>query len=81
MSVVLGEATNASQAVKLATLLVTINRTELCATERQLLVGARTVGKYLAMVRAVHGLQQIFLAFLWCLNGLETVLSVMIPVT
>ena len=32
------------------------------------------------MVGAVHGLQQVFLALLGCLYGLETVLAIVVPV-
>ena len=81
MRVILSERTYTCQSVQLARLLVTINRTELSAAERQLLVRARLVLEDHTVVRAVHRLEHIYLAFLGSRDRLERVLAVMIPVT
>ena len=62
MGVVLGEAADAGHAGQLARLLVAVDRAELGQADRQVAVAARLGGVDLDVVRAVHRLEQVFLA-------------------
>ena len=62
MGVVLGEAADAGQARQLARLLVAVDRAELGQPHRQVAVAPRLGGVDLDVVRAVHRLEQVFLA-------------------
>ena len=79
--VVLGEASNASQTVQLTGLLVPVNRAELRKPNGQVTVTAGTRFENLAVMRAIHRLQQVLLAFCRGIDGLETVLPVLGIVT
>ena len=81
VGIVLGERTHTGQAVELAALLVTVHRAELSAAERQVLIGTRLPLEDHAVVRAVHGLQQVLLAFFRRGDRAEAVFAVVIPVT
>ena len=62
VGVVLREAAHAGESVKLARLLVAVNRSELGQTHRKILVRVRLTAVYLAVVRTVHRLEQVLLA-------------------
>ena len=81
MGIVLRKGAHTRQAVQLAALFVAINGTELRTAERQILVTLRAVLVDRAVVRAVHRLEHIDLAFLRRRDRLEGVLAVVIPVT
>ena len=76
MRVVLRKAPHARQPVQLAALLVTVHRTELRKTQRQVAVRTRLVAVYLAVVRAVHRLEQELFVLVRCPDGLERILAV-----
>ena len=71
MSIILCEAAHPRKPVKLAALLITVDRTEFREPQRQILVGTRLGPVYLTVVRAVHRLEQILLAFLRRMYRLE----------
>ena len=77
VGVVLRESADAGQSVQFARLLVAVHGAELRQTDGQLLVrtGLRTVN--LAVVRAVHRLQEILLALDRGVNRLERILAVL----
>ena len=77
VGVVLSETAHSGQSVELARLLVAVDRSELGQTDRQLLVrtGLRTVD--LAVVRAVHRLEQVLLTLDRGVDRLEGVLAVL----
>ena len=79
--VVLREAAHAGESVELAALLVAIDGAELGKTNGQVLVAAGRGLVNLAVVRAVHGLEHIFLTLLGCVDGLERVLAIFCVVT
>ena len=81
MGIILRERTNTRQSVQFTRLLVTVNGTELGNTQGQILVGTRAVLEDSAVVRAVHGFEQIDLTLLGSGDRLETVLAIVIPVT
>ena len=62
MGVVLGEAADAGQAGELAGLLVAVDGAELGQPDGQVAIAARLGGVDLDVVRAVHRLEQVFLA-------------------
>ena len=80
MGVVLGESAHPGQAVKLATLLVAVHGAKLCKAKRQVAVGARLRLINFAVVRAIHRLEQVLLAFFGGVNGLKGVLAVLLIV-
>ena len=80
VGVVLRESAHTGQSVQLTALLVTVNGTELGEAQRQVAVRAGRCLVNLAVMRAVHRLQQILLAFLRRVYGLERVLAVLGPV-
>ncbi len=77
VGVVLREASDARQTVQLARLLVAVYGAELGQTHRQLLVGAGLRAVDLAVVGAVHRLEQVLLALDGGVDGLERVLAVL----
>ena len=77
VSVVLGEAAHAGEAVELARLLVAVYRAEFGQAQGQLAVRAGQGAEDFAVVGAVHRLEQVFLAFLGGVDGLERVLAVL----
>ena len=76
VGIVLSERTHTGQSVQLARLLIAIHGAELGAAEGEVLVRAWLPGKNLAVVRAVHGLEQILFTFFGCVDGLERVLAI-----
>ena len=76
MGVILRETANTRQAVQFAALFVTINGAELSQAQRQITVGTGKGFVYLAVVRAIHGLEKELFALLRCVDGLERVLAV-----
>ncbi len=81
VGVVLSKATNTSQTMELATLLVAVYGAELCVAQRQVAIGAGLGTVDFAVVRAVHRLEQILLALDWGVDGLEAVLAILSVVT
>ena len=75
--VILGEATHPRKAVQLAALLIAVHGAELGEAQREIPVRAGRTAENLTMVRAVHGLQHVFLPFLGRMYGLEGILSVL----
>ena len=71
MGVVLGEGAYAGESVEFSALLITVNGTEFGETDGQVLVGMGLGRENLAVMRAVHRLEHVFLAFLRGLDGLE----------
>ena len=78
--VVLRERADTCKSVKLTTLLVAINGSELCNSQRKVFVRARLILVNHTVVRAVHWLEHINLAFLGCGDWLEAVFPVVVPV-
>ncbi len=76
MGIVLSKATHAGQTMKLAALLVAVNCSEFGQSQGQIAVGARKCAENLAVVGAVHRLEQVLFAFLGGVDGLERVLAV-----
>ncbi len=76
MSIVLSECAHTSKSVKLTALLITEYSSELCYTQRQILVRTWFAGINLAVVRTVHRLQHIFLVLLRSVDRLESILAV-----
>ena len=66
--------------MELAALLVAVDRAELGDAQRQVLVAHGLVLVDHAVVRAVHGLQQVLLALLGGGDGAEGVGAVVVPV-
>src|SRR5690554_6451185 len=66
--------------MQLAALLVTVDGTKLGHPKRQVLVRPWERFIYLAVMRAVHWLEQEFLALLGSLDGLERVLAIFLVV-
>src|SRR5690606_20617711 len=75
--VVLSEASNSCQSVKLPALLVTVYRSKFSKTLRKVLVTPGTAVVDLAVVRTVHGLQKEFLPLVWRVDGLKAILPVL----
>ena len=77
MSVILGEGTYPGESVELAALLVTVNGSELRQSQRKVLVRSWRRTEYLAVMRAVHRFEHIFLTLLRSVDRLEGVLAVL----
>ena len=77
MGVILREGTNPGESVEFAALLVAVNGSELCKPQRQILVRPWRRTEYLAVMRAVHRFEHIFLTLLWGVDRLEGVLAVL----
>jgi hypothetical protein len=77
VSIVLRERTHTGQAVKLATLLVTIDGTKLSNAQRQVTIRTRLPSENFAVVRTVHRLQHVLLILLRRMDGLEGILAIM----
>ena len=67
--------------MKLTAHLVAINSSELCDTQRQILIRTRLPREHLTVMRAVHRFQHIFLVFLRSMYRLERILTIMCVVT
>ncbi len=76
VGVVLRKAAHAGQAVELAALLVAVDGAELGKAQGQVAVRAGSGAEYLAVVGAVHRLEQVLLALLGGVDGLERVLAI-----
>ena len=63
MGVVDGESPHPRQSVELAGLLEAVAGAELCVADRQVPVATGLVGVDLDVVRAVHGLEEVLIAF------------------
>ena len=81
MGIILGETAYTGKSVELAALLITVHGAELCETQRQVAVGTRRAAEYLAVMRAVHRLEHIFLTLLRGLDELEGILAVFCKVS
>ena len=81
VGIVLCEGTYTGQSVQLTTLLITVYRTELGDTQRQVTVATGLPCENLTVVRTVHGFQHVLLILLWGMDGLEGVLTIMGIVT
>ncbi len=81
MGIILGKATHTRKSVELTALLVTIDRTELCKSQREVLIRTRRAAVNLTVVRTVHRLEHIFFTFLRSMNRLEGVFSIFSIVT
>ena len=57
--------------MQLPRLLIAVYSTELCKTNRQILVRTRLAAVDLAVVRTVHWLEQILLTLKWSVDRLE----------
>ncbi len=77
VGIVLRKAAHACQAVELAALLVAVDCAELGQAQGQVAVAAGQRAEYLAVVGAVHGLEQILFALLGGMDGLEGVLAIL----
>ncbi len=80
VGVVLRESAHAGQAVQLAALLVAVHGSELGKAKRKVAVRTRLRLVNLAVVRAVHRLEQVLFALFGSVNGLERVLAVLLVV-
>ena len=67
--------------MELTALLITEYSTELCNTQRKILVRTRLTSVDLAVVRTVHWLEHILLILLRCLDRLECILAIVSIVT
>ena len=76
MRIILCKTTHTSQSMQLTTLLITANSTKFSNTQRKILVRAREVLINLAVMRAVHRFQEIFLTFFRSMNRLECILTI-----
>ncbi len=76
MGIVLRESADTGQAVELAALFIAVDCPEFGISQRQIPVAARVSLVDLAVVRAVHGLEQILLSFLGRMDGLEGILAI-----
>ena len=67
--------------MELAALFVAIYRAEFGKAQRQVAVRAGQCAENLAVVGAVHGLEEVFLTLFGSVNGLKRVLAVLCVVT
>ena len=81
MCIILCKGTNTSQTMELTALLIAEYSTELCNTQRKILVRTRLTSVDLAVVRTVHWLEHILLILLRCLDRLECILAIVSIVT
>ena len=81
MGIILSKCTNTSQTVELTALLIAEYSTELCDTQRKILVRTRLTSVDLAVVRTVHWLEHILLILLRSLDRLECILAIVSIVT
>ena len=77
VGVILGEGTYPGKSVELSALLVTVNGSELRQSQRKILVRPWRRAEYLAVMRAVHRFEHIFLTLLRSVDRLEGVLAVL----
>ena len=75
--VVLGKAAHTRQSVQLTALFVTVHGAELCEAQGQVLITAGLPSVNGAVVRAVHGLEHILLAFFGRVDRLERVFAIL----
>ncbi len=80
VGIVLGKAAHAGKSVQFARLFVAVDRAKFSQTQGQVPVGTRLGLEYFAVVRAVHGLQQVLFTLFRCADGLEGVLAVLLVV-
>ena len=76
MRIILRETTDTSQPMKLATLFVTANRTELGQAQRQIFIRTGRVLVNHTVMRAVHRLQEVLLTFFRRMDGLERIFTI-----
>ena len=81
MGIILCKGTNSGQTVELTALLIAEYGTELCDTQRKILVRTWLTSVDLAVVRTVHWLEHILLILLRSLDRLECILAIVSIVT
>ncbi len=81
MGVVLREAAHTCQTMQFTALFVAIDRAEFGKAQRQFAIRTRESAEYLAVVRAVHGFEQILFTFFRRVYRLERVFAVLGIVT
>ena len=81
VGIILSKGTNTSQTVELTALLIAEYGTELCDTQRKILVRTRLTSVDLAVVRTVHWLEHVLLILLRSLDRLECILAIVSIVT
>ena len=76
VGIVLGKTPDARQTVQFTRLFVAVHRSKLGDAHGQIAVGVGAVGINLAVVRAVHRLEQKLFTVFWRVDRLETVFAV-----
>ena len=79
MRIVLGEASHPGQSMQFPVLLVAVHRPKLRQSKREILVRAGLGLVNLAVMGAVHGLEQVLFPFVRCKYGPERILAVFVP--
>src|SRR5690606_7525504 len=71
MGIILGKSSHPCEAMQLATLFISVNRSKFCQSQWKIFIRPWFGLIYLTMVRTIHGLQQKLLAFVRCKDRLK----------